>query len=46
MVQNISIDGAQSPRAVAEEVADVTRQGLDANSSMRTVDNMRANTAL
>ena len=46
MVQNINIDGAQSPRAVAEEVADVTRQGLDANSSMRTVDNMRANTAL
>ena len=46
MVQNISINGAQSPRAVAEEVADVTRQGLDANSSMRTVDNMRANTAL
>lgn len=46
MVQNINIDGAQSPRAVAEEVADVTRQGLNANSSMRTVDNMRANTAL
>lgn len=46
MVQNINIDGAQSPRAVAEEVADVTRQGLDANSSMRTVDNMRAKTAL
>lgn len=46
MVQNINIDGAQSPRAVAEEVADITRQGLDANSSMRTVDNMRANTAL
>lgn len=46
MVQNININGAQSPRVVAEEVADVTRQGLDANSSMRTVDNMRANTAL
>lgn len=46
MVQNININGAQSPRAVAEEVADVTRQGLDANSSMRTIENMRANTAL
>lgn len=46
MVQNININGAQSPRAVAEEVVDVTNQALDANSSMRTIENMRANTAL
>ena len=43
---NISINGAQSPRAVAEEVVNATNQALDANSSMRTIENMRANTAL
>ena len=43
---NISINGAQSPRAVAEEVVNATNKALDANSSMRTIENMRANTAL
>ena len=46
MVQNINIDGAQNPRAVAQEVMDVTSAGLDANSTMRTVDNARASASL
>lgn len=44
--QNITINGAQSPKAVAQDVLDVTQSGLNGNYNMRTVQNMRQNSDL
>lgn len=46
LTQNITIDGAQSPAAVGQEVAARGKEMLNGHSAMRTVENMRNNTSL
>lgn len=48
LVQNIVIDGAANPKEVGQAVVDAMKQayGLDSNSSMRTIDTMKATTGL
>lgn len=48
LIQNIVIDGAANPKEVGQAVVDAMKQayGLDSNSSMRTIDTMKATTGL